>query len=153
MNIHWKDWCWSSSSNTLASWCKEPTHWKRHWCWERLRARGEADNRDGWTASLTQWTWVWVKSGRWWRTGKSGVLQSMELQNVRHNLATEQQSPHTPHTVSLITYYIKIVDTFVTTNEPILKHSYYLKFTLFIFLYFHPVSFFYSRISSRIHYF
>ena len=84
---------------------------------------------------------------------KSGVLQSMELQNVRHNLATEQESPHTPHTVSLITYYIKIADTFVTINEPILKHSYYLKFTLFIFLYFHPMSFFYSRISSRIHYF
>ena len=153
MNIHWKGWCWSWSSNTLASWCKEPTHWKRHWCLERLRARGEADNRDGWIASLTQRTWVWAKSGRWWRTGKSGVLQSMELQNVRHNLATEQESPHTPHTVSLITYYIRLVDTFVTINEPILKHSYYIKFTLFIFLYFHPMSFFCSRISSRTHYF
>ena len=36
-----KDWCWSWSSNTLATWCKEPTHWKRPWCWERLKAKGE----------------------------------------------------------------------------------------------------------------
>ena len=60
--------CWSWNSNTLANWCKEPTHWKRPWCWERLKAGGEGDNRgwDGWMASLTQWTWVWVSSGSWW---------------------------------------------------------------------------------------
>ena len=53
------------SSNTLASWCKEPTYWKRLWCWERLRAREGGDRRwDGWMASLTQWTWVWANSGR-----------------------------------------------------------------------------------------
>ena len=65
LNIHWKDWCWSWNSNTLANWCEELTHWKRPWCWERLRAGGEGDNRgwDGWMASLTQWTWVWVDSG------------------------------------------------------------------------------------------
>ena len=40
LNIHWKDWCWSWSSNTLATWCKELTHWKRPWCWERLKAGG-----------------------------------------------------------------------------------------------------------------
>ena len=76
-----------------ASWCEEPTHWKRPWCWERLRAKGEAGDRgrDGWMASPIQWTWVWASSGRWWRTGKPGVLQSMESQRVRHNLATEQQ--------------------------------------------------------------
>ena len=39
LNIHWKDWCWSS--NTLATWCKELTHWKRPWCWERIKAKGE----------------------------------------------------------------------------------------------------------------
>ena len=57
----------------------ELTHWKRPWCWERLKARGEGDNRgwDGWMASLTQWTWAWANSRRWWRTGKPGVLQSM----------------------------------------------------------------------------
>ena len=44
----------------LATWCKELIHWKRPWCWERLRAGGEGDNRgwDGWVASLTRWTWV-----------------------------------------------------------------------------------------------
>ena len=41
LNIHWKDWCWSWSSNTLATWCKESTHWKRPWCWERLKAGQE----------------------------------------------------------------------------------------------------------------
>ena len=54
----------------LATWCEEPTHLKRPWCWERLKARGEGDNRgwDGWMASPTQWTWVWVCSGSWWWT-------------------------------------------------------------------------------------
>ena len=53
LNIHWKDWCWSWSSNTLATWYKELTHWKRPWYWERLRAGGEGDDRgcDGWMAS------------------------------------------------------------------------------------------------------
>ena len=66
----------SWSSNPLATWCEELTHLKRPWCWERLRAGGEGDDRgwDGWMASLTQWTWVWASSQRWWRTGKPGVL-------------------------------------------------------------------------------
>ena len=60
--------------NTLATWCEELTHWKRPWCWERLRAGGEGDNRGwvGWMASLTQWTKVWVDSGSWWWTGRPG---------------------------------------------------------------------------------
>ena len=55
---------WSLSSNTLTIWHEEPTHWKRPWCWERLRV-GEGDNRgwDGWMASPTQWTWIWANSG------------------------------------------------------------------------------------------
>ena len=62
LNIHWKDWCWSWSANTWATWCEELTHWKRPWCWERLRAGGEGDDRgwDNWMASPTQWTWVWI---------------------------------------------------------------------------------------------
>ena len=70
---------------------KDLTHLKRPWCWERLRAGGEGDDRgwDGWTASLTWWTWVWVNSGSWWWTGRPGVLQFMGLQRVRHNWATE----------------------------------------------------------------
>ena len=92
INPEYSDWCWSWSSNTLATWCKEQTHWKRPWCWERLRA-GEGGSRgwDGWTASLTQWTGVWADSGRQWRTGKPGVLQSKGLQRVRHDLPTGQQ--------------------------------------------------------------
>ena len=89
LNIHWKDWCWSS--NTLSTWCEELTHWKRPWCWERLRAGGEGDDRvsDGWMASPTQWTWVWISSGSWWWTGKPGVLQSMGSQRVGHDWVTE----------------------------------------------------------------
>ena len=63
------------SSNTLGRWYKEPTLWKRPWCWERLRA-GEGDDRGwgDWMAALTRWTLVWANSGRWWRTGKPGML-------------------------------------------------------------------------------
>ena len=88
-STHWKDWCWSS--NTLATWCEGLTHQKRPWCWERLKA-GEGDQRgwDGWTASSTQWIWIWASSGSWWWTGKPGVLQSMGLQEVGHDWATEQ---------------------------------------------------------------
>ena len=91
LNIHWKDWCWSWNSNTLATWCEELTHWKRSWCWERLKAGGEGDVRGwtGWMASLTRWTWVWVSFGSWRWTGKPGVLHSMGLQSVRHNWVTE----------------------------------------------------------------
>ena len=65
LNIHWKDWCWSWNSNTLATWCKELTLWKRPWCWERLRPREGTDRGwDGWMASLTQWTRIWANSGR-----------------------------------------------------------------------------------------
>ena len=65
--------------------------WKRPWCWERLKVGGERDNRgwDGWMASPTQWTWVWVSSGSWWGTGRPGVLQSMGSQRVGHDWVTE----------------------------------------------------------------
>ena len=64
---------------------------KKLWCWERLRAVGEGDDRgwDGWMALPTRWTWVWARSRRWWRSGKPGMLQSMGLQRAGHNLATE----------------------------------------------------------------
>ena len=83
LNIHWKDWYWSWNSNTLATWCEEPARWKRPWCWERLKVGGQGDDRgwDGWMASLTQWTWVWVNSWSWWWTGRPGVLQSMGSQS------------------------------------------------------------------------
>ena len=89
--FHWKDWCWSWNSNTLATWCKELTHWRIPWCWERLKAGGEGDERrwDGWMASLTWWTWVWESSrSRWW-TGQPGVLQSVGSKRVGHDWVTE----------------------------------------------------------------
>ena len=91
LGVHWKDWCWSWNSNTLATWCGELTHLKRPWCWERLRARGEGDARgwDSWMASPTQWTWVWVDSGSWWWSGRPGVLHSIGLQRVGHYWAAE----------------------------------------------------------------
>ena len=66
--------------------CKEPTHWERPWCWERLRTGGEGDNRgwDGGKASLTWWTWAWASFRSCWWTGKPDVLQSMGSQRVRH---------------------------------------------------------------------
>jgi len=91
LGVHWKDWCWRWNSNTLATWCEELTHLKRPWCWERLRAGGEGDNRgwDGCMASPTQWTWVWVDSRSWWWTGKPSVLRFIGSQRVRHDWVTE----------------------------------------------------------------
>ena len=88
-------WCWSS--NMLATWCEEPIHWKRPWCWERLRAgRKEGDRGwDGWMASLTQWKWVWANSGRYWRMGKPGMLQSTGLQRVRHDWGLKNNKSRT----------------------------------------------------------
>ena len=82
--------CWSWVSNTLATWWEELSNLERPWCCEILRA-GEGDNRgwDGWMASPTQWTRVWVNSrSRWW-TGRPGVLRFMESQRVGHDWATE----------------------------------------------------------------
>ena len=111
---HWKDWCWSWNSNTLATWCEELTHWKRPWCWERLKAGGERDDRgwDGWMASRTRWTWIGESSRSWWWTGKPGVLQSMGRQRVEH---TEQLS----QTDSIRKYVIfqKILQNYLTASE------------------------------------
>ena len=83
--------CWSWNSNTLATSCEELTHWKRPWYWEGLGAGGEGDDRgwDGWMASPTRWTWVWVNSGSWWWTGRPGVLRFMGSQGVGPAWATE----------------------------------------------------------------
>ena len=81
----------AEAPSALATWCKELTHWKRPWCCERLKAGGEGDDIgwDGWMASPTQRTWVWVSSRSWWWTGKPGILQSMGSQRVRHDCVTE----------------------------------------------------------------
>ena len=79
----------AETPNTLDTSCEELTHWKRPWCWEGLRVGREGDDRgwDGWMASPTQWTWVWVNFGSWWWTGRPGVLWFMGLQRVRHDLS------------------------------------------------------------------
>ena len=66
-------------------------HWKRPWCRERLKAGGEGDDRgwDGWIASLSRWTWVWVSFRSWWWTGRPGMLWSMGSQRVGHDWVTE----------------------------------------------------------------
>ena len=78
-----------AEAETLILW--PPDAKKSPWCWERLKAGGEGDDRgwDGWMASPTRWTWVWASSGSWWWTGRPGVLQSMGLQRVGHDWATE----------------------------------------------------------------
>ena len=76
--------------------CEELTHWKIPQCWEGLGAGGEGDDRgwDGWMASPTQWTWIWVNSGSWWWTGRPSMLRFMGLQRVRHDWATELNKRH-----------------------------------------------------------
>ena len=76
---------------TLATSCEELTHWKRLWCWEGLWAGGEGDHRgwDGWMASLTRWTCVWLSSRSLWWTGRPGVLWFMGSQIIGHDWATE----------------------------------------------------------------
>ena len=74
----------------LATRCKELTHWKRPWCWERLKVEERDDRgKDGWMASPTWWTWVWASSRSWWQAEKPGVLQFMGSQRVGHNWVTE----------------------------------------------------------------
>ena len=91
LGVHWKNWCWSWNSSTLATSWEELPHWKRPWCWEGLGAWGEGGDRgwDGWMASLTRWAWVWVDSRSWWWTGRPGMLRFMGSQRVRHDWATE----------------------------------------------------------------
>ena len=79
LGVHWKDWCYSWNSNILATSYKELTHWKRLWCWEGLGAGGEGDDRrwNGWMASLTRWTRVWMNSRSCWWTGRPIMLWFM----------------------------------------------------------------------------
>ena len=83
------------SCSPSASWREELTHWKRPWCWGRLKAGGEGDDRgwDGWMVSLTQWTWVWANSGRWWRREKPGVCSPWGCK-VSALLSNEQQQQY-----------------------------------------------------------
>ena len=113
LECSWKDWCWSWSSNTLATGCKV-THWKRPWCWERLKAGGEGDDRVRWLDGITNSMDMSLSKLRElvmdreaWRAAVHGVAKrvghdwatelnwterviggSMGSQRVRHNWAT-----------------------------------------------------------------
>ena len=91
LNIHWKAWYWSWNSNTLATWCEELTSLKRPWCSERLKVGGKEEDRgwDGWNATQTHWTWVWVSSASWWWTGKPGVPAVHGVAESGQDWATE----------------------------------------------------------------
>ena len=108
---------------------------ERLWCWERLGAGGEGDDRgwDGWMASRTQWTWVWVNSGRWWWTGRPDVLRFMGLQRVGHNWATTEQNWINKHSeVSGYKINTQISPAFLYTNneKPEREIKEYILFTL-----------------------
>ena len=93
LNIHWKDWCWSWNANTLTTCCEEPTHWKRPWFWERLKAGGEGTTEDemvGWYHQLNGHEFeqtTGVSEGQ-------GILEcwsSWGCKESGHDLATEQK--------------------------------------------------------------
>ena len=83
LGVHWKDWCWSWNSSILATSCEELTGKDPDagsgW---RQEEKGGDREWDGWTASPTQWIWVWVNSGSWWWTRRPGVLWFMGSQRV-----------------------------------------------------------------------
>ena len=133
-NLLWifieKDWCWSwsSSSNTLASWYKELTHWKRLQCWERLKAGVEGDDRgsDDWMALPTWWTWVWASSGSWWWTGKPGTLQSTGSQRVRHDWVTEMDTSFIEIHSNHWDFPLNFIEVQLTTTNCILPTKFHL---------------------------
>ena len=106
LGVHWKDWCWSWNSSTLA------TSWRVDSLEKTLilggigcrRRRGQQRMRwlDGWMASLTRWAWVWVNSGSWWWTEGPGILRFMGSQRVGHEWATDRTELRTALQLKLI---------------------------------------------------
>ena len=85
LNIHWKDRCWSWRASTLANLMLWADSLEKTLMLGKIEGRRRRDNRwwDSWMASPTQWTWVWASSGRWWRTGKPGVLYSTDMLDMQ----------------------------------------------------------------------
>ena len=90
-------WCWRRllrvswtarrSNQSILKEISPEYSFKRPWCWERLKAGGEGDDRgwDGWMASPMQQTWTWANFGGWWGTARPGMLQSMGSLRVGHD--------------------------------------------------------------------
>ena len=101
--VHSEDQPWDffgrndAKAETPILWLPHAKSWLngKDWCWEGLGAGGEGDDKgwDGWMASLTRWTWVWVNSRSWWWTGRPGVLRFMGSWRVRHDWSTELNCP------------------------------------------------------------
>ena len=104
-------WDFFGRNDAKATSCEELIHWKRLWWWEGLRAGRKGDDRgwDGWMASLTQRTWVWVDSGSWWWTENPGVLWFMMWQSVGHDWATELNWDLVFYINLLITYNMIVI--------------------------------------------
>ena len=121
----------SWNSNTLATSWEELTHWKRPWCWEGLGAGGEGDDRgwDGWMASPTLWTWVWVNSGSWWWTGRPGVLQFRGSQRVSQTQLSDWTELNWTETnrTSLVAQMIKNLPAMQKTQVPSLGQEDHLE--------------------------
>ena len=120
---------WSVTCNPLASWCGEPTHWKRPWCWERLEAKGESNRGwDGWMASLNQWMWVWASSGRQWKTGKPDML----LHGVEKSRARlSDWTMTTIITIKRLIYASHFAKCFMSTNIILNYDEKYYYFPIF----------------------
>ena len=88
---------------------------KRPWCWERLKVKGEGDDRgwDGWMASPTWWTWIWVSSGRWWWKGRPGVLRCMGV--AKSWTWPSNWNGLNPKISSLYVMHLKIIQYFKPT--------------------------------------
>ena len=108
---------------TSATWCTEQTLRKRSWCWERLRAGGEGDDRgwDGWMASPTWWTWVWIDYRSWWWTGSPGVLWFMGSQRVVHDWATELNWLLEKKVMTILDSILKSRDITLSTKVRLVK--------------------------------
>ena len=128
LNVHWKDWCWSWNSSTLATWCEKLTPWKRPWCRARLKAGAEEDDRgwDGWMASLILLTQVWVGDGQ----GSLACCSPWGCR-VRHDWATELNWTHFISLISVtISQFLQVLFYFCK-NQFLMS---YLFIMVFIFI-------------------